>query len=179
MGFEIDGLDEWKQELLKFANEEFPTEKKKELKKIGLMAEREIKQFVPVDTGRLRASINTQLIDQNVAEVGTNVNYAKWVNDGFIMKPHFVPKSALQQSSGKSWKKLNINTTIESKVGSTSYINETIKLPISDKRVKGFMTKAKYIKGAHFMEKGMQNVEPKIIADLNNWLDDVFKKVGE
>jgi hypothetical protein len=38
-----------------------------------------------VDTGRLRASINTQLVMQQgvpVAVVGTNVRYAMWVHDG-------------------------------------------------------------------------------------------------
>lgn len=38
-----------------------------------------------VDTGRLRASINTQLVVRDgrpVAVVGTNVFYARWVHDG-------------------------------------------------------------------------------------------------
>ncbi|WP_368490840.1 HK97 gp10 family phage protein [Clostridium sp. BJN0013] len=179
MGFDVDGLDEFKQELLKLVNEEFKVEKKKELTKIGLMAEREIKHFVPVDTGRLRASINTQLIDENTAEVGTNVKYAKWVNDGHMLDSRFIPKTSLQANGGKAWRKLNINTTVESKVGSTSYINETIKLPITDSRVKGFKTHPQYILGRHFMEKGLQNAEPKIIQELDNWLNKLFNKAGD
>lgn len=38
-----------------------------------------------VDTGRLRASINTQLTERSgtlVVLVGTNVKYARWVHDG-------------------------------------------------------------------------------------------------
>lgn len=38
-----------------------------------------------VDTGRLRASINTQLVTRQgvpIAVVGTNVYYARWVHDG-------------------------------------------------------------------------------------------------
>jgi hypothetical protein len=38
-----------------------------------------------VDTGRLRASINTQLTERGgmlVVLVGTNVRYARWVHDG-------------------------------------------------------------------------------------------------
>lgn len=39
-----------------------------------------------VDTGRLRASINTQLVTgpkgEPVAVIGTNVYYARWVHDG-------------------------------------------------------------------------------------------------
>ena len=38
-----------------------------------------------IDTGRLRASINTQLVTRNgnpAVLVGTNVRYARWVHDG-------------------------------------------------------------------------------------------------
>lgn len=38
-----------------------------------------------IDTGRLRSSINTQLVVRNgliIAVVGTNVNYARFVHDG-------------------------------------------------------------------------------------------------
>lgn len=178
MSFEVDGLEELTNFLIEFKNE-FPQKKENELKKIGLMMEREIKAFIPVDTGRLRGSINTQLIDANTVEVGTNVDYAKWVNDGHMVKARFIPKAALQSSGGKNWQKLNINTTVESKVGSTSYINETIKLPITNSKVKGFTTHPQYILGKHFMEKGTQNAQPKIIQDLNNWFDEMLRKLGE
>lgn len=179
MSFEVEGLEEWKQKLLGLSNEVFPKEKENELKKIGLMMEREIKVFVDVDTGRLRDSITTKIIDKNTAEVGTNVDYAKWVNDGHMLKSRFVPKAALQASGGKDWKKLNINTTVESQVGSTSYISETVKLPITDSRVKGFKTHPQFIMGKHFMEKGLQNAEPKIMGDLNDWLDEMLRRLGE
>lgn len=178
MSFEVEGLDDFTN-LLKEALEEFPKDKENELMKLGLMVEREIKPLVDVDTGRLRGSINAKLVDNNTVEVGTNVEYAKWVNNGHMLKARFVPKAALQASGGKNWQKLNINTNIESKVGSTSYINETVKLPITDSRVKGFKTHPQYILGKHFMEKGIQNAEPKIQTELDMWLEDFFKKFGE
>jgi HK97 gp10 family phage protein len=53
----------------------------KALFKAGLVVERSAKQIVPVDTGRLRASIATRLVPGN-AEVGTRVEYAKFVEFG-------------------------------------------------------------------------------------------------
>lgn len=58
----------------------------------GLLVETQAKRNISgvggpkrVDTGRLRASINTQLVVRGgrpVAVVGTNVFYARWVHDG-------------------------------------------------------------------------------------------------
>lgn len=52
----------------------------------GLRVERDAKLNTPVDSGRLRSSINHRLIDsetdQPVVEVGTNVEYAKFVEHG-------------------------------------------------------------------------------------------------
>lgn len=42
----------------------------------------EAKKHTPVDTGRLRASISANLKSSNEAVVGTNVNYAKFVELG-------------------------------------------------------------------------------------------------
>lgn len=51
------------------------------LEKVGLMAERNAKIACPVDTGRLRNSI-THTHDKNTAYVGTNVEYAPYVEMG-------------------------------------------------------------------------------------------------
>lgn len=51
------------------------------LEKIGLMAERNAKIACPVDTGRLRNSIS-HTHDKNTAYVGTNVEYAPYVEMG-------------------------------------------------------------------------------------------------
>jgi len=45
----------------------------------ALMVERDAKKNAPVDTGRLRASISSRLVEESgtpYAEVGTNVSYA-------------------------------------------------------------------------------------------------------
>lgn len=51
------------------------------LEKVGLMAERNAKIACPVDTGRLRNSI-THTHDKNTAYVGTDVEYAPYVEMG-------------------------------------------------------------------------------------------------
>lgn len=44
--------------------------------------ERDAKKQCPVDTGRLRGSITTNIISTYSGEVGTNVEYADYVNSG-------------------------------------------------------------------------------------------------
>lgn len=45
---------------------------------VGYAAESEVKLLVPVDTGRLKKSI-THVVDDNAVIIGTNVEYAKYV----------------------------------------------------------------------------------------------------
>lgn len=51
------------------------------LEKVGLVAERYAKLACPVDTGRLRNSIS-HAHDKNTSYVGTNVEYAPYVEMG-------------------------------------------------------------------------------------------------
>lgn len=51
------------------------------LETIGLRAERHAKEYCPVDTGRLRNSIS-HAIDDDSAYIGTNVEYAPYVELG-------------------------------------------------------------------------------------------------
>lgn len=34
-----------------------------------------------------------------------------------------------------------------------------------------------FVKGQHYMEKGLQNAEPKITDELDRWLNELFSKV--
>ena len=169
MGFEIDGLDELKQEMLSMVNEKFPIEKEKEMKKLALMATSQIKPLVNVDTGRLRNSVDfspgsstsepfegksegTILpIDEDTIEITTNVDYAKLVNDGFTMKKRFLPAKYLDTPAGRKY--------------------------LKDGNTKGIMLKPKFIKGTHFFEKGLQNSEPQIMVEIDRWLNELIGKV--
>ena len=55
--------------------------KKQGLEAIGMTAEGHAKKNTPVDTGRLRNSI-THTADSNAAYIGTNVEYAPYVELG-------------------------------------------------------------------------------------------------
>nr|DAN61009.1 MAG TPA: putative tail component [Caudoviricetes sp.] len=56
--------------------------------------EKDAKRSCPVDTGRLRGSITTNIISSYSGEVGTNVEYAGWVEYGTryqSAQPYFEP----------------------------------------------------------------------------------------
>lgn len=56
----------------------------------GKKVERKAKTLCPVRTGRLRASIDTEVFttDEGIGvRVGSNVNYAHWVHDGTRRMP--------------------------------------------------------------------------------------------
>lgn len=60
--------------------------KARALEKIGLVAEGYAKRLCPVDTGRLRNSI-THATDDEAAYIGTNVEYAVYVEMGTVNTP--------------------------------------------------------------------------------------------
>lgn len=52
------------------------------LEAMGQQAEGNVKQLTPVDTGRLRSSITHAQLDEKTMAVGTNVEYAAYVELG-------------------------------------------------------------------------------------------------
>lgn len=140
--FKIEGLEGMQKALGSITNK-YPEEKRKELLKLGLMLEAELKPLVNVDTGRLRSSFNTQIIDNDSAECGTDVEYAQAVNDGHTQSARFLPAEYLKGASGK-----------------------------------GVMLSEKFIPGAHFMEDGFQNLQPKAQEELEKWIQQMLDKIG-
>lgn len=66
------------------------------LEKVGLLMERNAKLACPVDTGRLRSSIS-HTHDKNTSYVGTNVEYAPYVEMGTVntnAQPYLKPAIA-------------------------------------------------------------------------------------
>lgn len=151
MSFEVEGLNEFKEQLLAIT-EAIPYEKQKEVYKVGLMTEREIKLSTPVDTGRLRSSITTQLTGVDSVKVGTNVDYAVHVNYGYNTKRRFLPAKYLDTPNGRKY--------------------------LKNGNKKGIMLKAQNIPGKHFMEKGMQKAEPVILDELRRWIQEMLR-IGE
>ncbi len=67
------------------------------LERAALMVKAKAREYTPVDTGRLRASMTHQLDSSPVplwARVGSNVEYAPFVELG--TRPHFPPPEALE-----------------------------------------------------------------------------------
>ena len=70
--------------------------------------ETEAKRNCPVDTGRLRGSITTNIIDDMSGEVGTNVSYCEYVEYGTRYQeaqPYFEP--AVKKTRDKLDKELD------------------------------------------------------------------------
>ena len=76
-------------------NEVIQNQVKREIIKSGLKVETSAKRKAPSDTGRLRSSINNQIINNGFTTiVRADVDYAMVVEKG--SRPHFPPPSALE-----------------------------------------------------------------------------------
>lgn len=78
----IKGLNKW-EKWISSVTEEVLDETRDLVKETAYNIETDAKFLAPVDTGRLRSSITTDIEkDGLAAEIGTNVEYAEWVEDG-------------------------------------------------------------------------------------------------
>jgi HK97 gp10 family phage protein len=99
--FKLEGIEELVTKNGKLALELGPIVREM-LEKSIRPVERRAKQIVPVDTGRLRSSLASQIGPGPVpewAEAGTNVNYARYVEFGtkyMKAQPYLIP--AFEQS---------------------------------------------------------------------------------
>ena len=78
----------------------------------GLKAEYFVKKKTPVDTGNLRSSINTRLVenknDRSEAVVGTNVEYAPFIEFGTRkVKPRAMFRKTVDEHGKDVWKTFN------------------------------------------------------------------------
>lgn len=151
-GFTIEG---WAEFVDKFADlvDKWTDKKKILLERMGNIYHSEIIPNVPVDTSRLVDNIFVfgEGIPQDYIEVGTNVEYALYVNDGHIQHRRFLPANRL--SVGGKVKYLKNGNT------------------------KGIMLKEKYIEGAFFMEKGMQSAKPRLERLVHSFMVQIAREV--
>ena len=61
---------------------ELQAQKEQALKVCGALAENYAKINCPVDTGRLRNSIDSKLVNDSTVAIGTDVEYAYYVHEG-------------------------------------------------------------------------------------------------
>lgn len=152
LGFSIDG---WEEFVERFADlvDKWAEKKAKLLERMGNIYHAEIIPNVPVDTSRLVDSIFVfgEGIPQDYVEVGTNVEYALYVNDGHIQHKRFLPAE-----------KLSVG-------GKAKYLK--------DSNQKGIMLSEKYVQGAFFMEKGFNSAKPRLERLVNSFMLQIAREV--
>lgn len=157
--FRIDGFDEF---VKRFSNMVDKWEEKKAvlLKRMGNIYHEEVIPLVPVDTSRLVDSIFVGGVEDDSIEVGTNVEYALYVNDGHVQHKRFLPIRYISAGGKKA---------LVSKYGD--------KYKGKKGGIKGVMLQEKYIPGKHFMEKGLTNAKPRLETLVDSFLQETFKEL--
>ena len=151
LGFTIDGWDEFVENFGKLADK-WEDKKRILLQRMANIYHSEVIPNVPVDTSRLVDSITIfeDGIPQDYIEVGTNVEYALYVNDGHVQHKRWLPAERL--SAGGKQKYL--------KAGA-----------------KGIMLSERYVKGKFFMEKGMTTAKPRLNTLVNSFMEQIAREV--
>ena len=152
LGFSIEGWDEFVERFAELVDM-WEEKKKILLQRMGTIYHSEIIPNVPVDTSRLVDSIFVfgEGISQDFVEVGTNVEYALYVNDGNVQHRRFLPAD-----------KLTVG-------GKTKYLKNS--------NQKGIMLSEKYVQGAFFMEKGMQSAKPRLERLVESFMRQIAREV--
>lgn len=152
MGFEIEGWADFVENFAKFVDK-WEAKKAKLLIKMGTIYHAEIIAHVPVDTSRLVDNIFlfTDGIPQDYVEVGTNVKYALFVDEGHVQHRRFLPAD-----------KLTVG-------GRAKYLK--------NRDQKGIMLKERYVAGAHFMDKGFTAAKPRLTRLINSFMEECAREV--
>lgn len=139
--FEIPGWDEFVQRCENVVDK-WEEKKLILMQRIAGICLEEISPLIPVDTSRLVSSFQIGMVTPDEAEVGTNVEYALYVNDGHVQHRRFLPISYLSSNGRKKY--------VHTKGKKTG------------KNAGGIMLKEKYIPGVFFLERGMERADPRI-----------------
>ncbi len=150
-GFTIEGWAEFVENFSKLVDK-WGEKKAELLMRMGNIYQAEIIPNVPVDTSRLVDSIFVfgEGIPQDYVEVGTNVEYALYVNDGHIQHKRFLPAD-----------KLTVG-------GKAKYLKDNSK---------GIMLRERYVQGAFFMEKGMTSAKPRLERLIESFMRNIAREV--
>ena len=148
--FEVPG---WKEftERCQGVVDKFEEKKLVLMNKMANICLSEISPLIPVDTSRLVSSFQVGVVTPNEAEMGTNVEYALYVNDGHVQHRRFLPISYL--SAGGRGKYIQPGNT------------------------KGIMLKEKYIPSKHFLENGMRQAEPRLKTIGESFMQQIGREI--
>lgn len=150
-GLTIEGWDEFTKNFSQLVDK-WDEKKAELLKRMGNIYLAEIIPNVPVDTSRLVDSIYviTDGIPHDYVEVGTNVEYALYVNDGHVQHKRFLPVSRL--SAG----------------GRSKYIKND---------GKGIMLSERYVAGTYFMEKGLNSAKTRFERLVDSFMKSCLREI--
>lgn len=146
--FEIPGWDEFVARC-EGVVDKWEDKKKLLLQKMAKICLEEITPLIPVDTSNLVSKFQVGVVTPDYAEVGTNVEYALYVNDGHAQHRRFLPIKYISVN-GKGLNK----TEIIAKYGE--------KFKGKKGGIGGIMLKERYIPGVFFLENGMQAATPRM-----------------
>lgn len=151
LGLTIEGWEEFVQNFSNFVDK-WAEKKAILLKRMGNIYHEEVIPHVPVDTSRLVDNIFVfgEGIPQDYVEVGTNVHYALYVNDGHVQHKRFLPAERL--SAG----------------GKSKYLKNG---------AKGIMLSERYVAGKFFMEKGMNDAKPRLERLIDSFMEQIAREV--
>ena len=96
MGFSIEGWAEFVENFARFVDQ-WEAKKAILLRRMGNIYLNSVLPFVPVDTSRLVDNIFLfdEGISEDYVEVGTNVKYALFVDEGHVQHKRFLPADRL------------------------------------------------------------------------------------
>lgn len=148
--FTIEGWDEFVENFGKFADK-WDAKKEVLLTRMGNKVLEKTLPHIPVDTSRLADSyfLDTSDIKQDEVTVGTNVEYALYVNDGHVQHARYLPAEKM------------------SSAGQAKYA----------KGRKGIMLKESYVAGKHFVEKGLADAKPSLESLGNSFMEQIRREV--
>ena len=152
MGFSIEGWAEFVENFARFVDQ-WEAKKAILLRRMGNIYLISVLPFVPVDTSRLVDNIFLfdEGISEDYVEVGTNVKYALFVDEGHVQHKRFLPADRLSVG------------------GKSKYLKS--------KDQKGIMLKERYVQGAHFMDKGMTAAKPSLTRLVNSFMEECAREV--
>lgn len=154
--FELEGWDEFVECFSAYVDK-WEAKKAQLLKKMAVICQAEIKEELHrghhVDTSRLVDSISVfgEGIPHGYVEVGTNVEYALYLNDGHVQHKRFLPADRLTVG------------------GKTKYLK--------NKKQAGIMLSERYVAGTFFLEKGMQNAKPRLQSLIESFMEQTAREV--
>ena len=146
--FTVEGWDKYAEHFAQVVDK-WDDKLKILLQRIGLIMEREISPLIPVDTSNLVSKFSIEIGGDYVV-YGTNVEYAIYVDEGHVQHKRFLPIKYLSVG------------------GRAKYIK--------GKNQKGIMLKEKYVKGAHFIDKGMEKANPRIDRLCESFIEQVMRE---